>query len=152
MSTCYGGWLIEAQTIQHPCTFYGHIGPVKAMNIDDVNSCFMEFYDSLFDELSIDKAIESMKLRLPQFSNEFAYITCHEYFNMADQVRLKSNYIEDEARYHISKHRHLSADMTDQEVYEHVRGQLAKSIPAQFETFRKAFFHEEFDRSLYIKD
>lgn len=153
MSTCYGGWLLEAVTLQKPCTFYGYIGPEKKMDIDDVNACFMEFWDAVFDYRNVIDAIKAMKLRLPQFAKDFAYINCEKYWKLIERMRTDPEFIQHELNRLTSLYKQRYPNMTVDQFQEFMREIMVTKVhPEQFEVYRKAFFHEEFDRSLYIKD
>lgn len=157
VSTCYGGCLLDVYNLQLPCSFYGYIGPMGEVSMRGLNSCFIEFYDALFDTGSITEAIISMKIRLPEYANKFVYLNFEKYWQFIIQEQLRLDKDPEYRQHHLNRMTSLYKPrfphMTVDEFQKHLSMSMDKAdFESQFDAWRKIFFHQDLIIDQYIKD
>lgn len=143
MAVCYGNYFLESLTPLEPSPVAGFIGSFEEIHPYDILLRFDEFYTTLRDTLSLDRAIEAMMNQNGQFVNGYAYIDARRIFSDVYNKYLSNEFSQEALlrRYLIAKG--IDGNSIPLELADEFRGFVRLSLNERsryFERNKRVFF------------
>lgn len=83
LATCYGAYIYTTYSLVRPAPFYGYIGALTELHIEDIPVSFERYFEVLLNSFDMEAAVKALNLHNPKLPVEYRLYSSKDVFEKA---------------------------------------------------------------------